>query len=878
MIRTASWVSVLSLCVVALITSVQGERADELNHEEQRPLEALLQAVLGRGAQLEVDDAEADLQAVYRTLPKSEHGMPGPQALRYAVAHYMRSKHFVFFEGLEVHDLWATPVLSPWDVRIFERAPAPILQALNGHNFTTWGVSLREMALYATVLKRFSFHRVMTVLEATFHLLQNKSTSKFSVRKVQKTLTVLTGLLSTLKIDETLDSRELAAHIQAKMPRLIAKLDNPSPNARALIEQEMGRIRFEDGGFSLNPFRSTLPWERVWSLSEHLVTEFAYWQSTECTGMKHTLANLDKESWGRVPLGKFYQAEGTGFLSAVFTESLEFLRSVSAIDDSVPDSPKVIVANYVYSIANAKNLLGDVGFTCRDDCVDVIGVLQQNFSTPSAVPEVILELVAGIVPPSSLTKERLGPLPAKLREKLYRVAEQQGGECILHSRLFMQWLHYAFPLDCPYPQPFWRKKRKERLAFLNNNYSATAEDKVYHISKANAAWHMNSPWLSQWSDEEVSVLQEEQEKPQKNALMESDRTLQWLLLAVIVSLVCSTVRRGYQILRQYKDAKADKLVEELIGSDTAAKELPMRKRSSSGASKAGKGGAGNKTVCAGSKSRQALAVQVQNATTEVTCLPSQEDGADHKKAARDDAKQHVPIKVSLLSDPQNADDHLHVSPVSLGQNAADDTFSVENSANVSPASERQLEAVPTEQPRTCTPDAEDDLLEEAPAAGGIPLEKHFAELQPEELAQVLVQLPSENESHKDFGESSTSTGASPESESVDDATDSLYGFAASGAQESFTIGAQEKPPGLAEKAPEVASELPGLSHMAEAVPKISELVHAMPVPMNFRPPPGLPPPEPGNCNDSGIPLLHEQRIEELLACWDAAEAEDEGEM
>jgi hypothetical protein len=360
--------------------------------------------------------------------------------------------------------------------------------------------------------------------------------------------------------------------------------------------------------------------------------------------MKHTLGDLDKENHGRVPLGRFYQTDSAGALSGVFTESLDFLRSISAIDDSVPDSPKVIVANYVYSIANSKNLLGEIGFTCRNDCFDVIAHLERNFSSPSAAPEVILELVAGIVPPSSLTQEPLGPVPAKLREKLYSMADRQGGGCILHSRLFMQWLHYAFPLDCPYPQPSWRKTRKERTAFLNHAYVATEEDKLYHVSKANGAWHMNSPWLSQWSDEEVSVLHEERPSAQEDARtetpVESDRTLQLLLFAVIAALVFSTVRRGSQILRRYRAAKADKLVEELISSDTGAKELPMRKRSSSGVSS--------------SKSAKAR-----------SRLPS----ADQKKDVREDVKQDLP-RAEPASDSQNADDPQEVSPVSLIQNVA----------------------------------------------------------------------------------------------------------------------------------------------------------------------------------------------------------------
>merc|ERR1719235_484226 len=32
-----------------------------------------------------------------------------------------------------------------------------------------------------------------------------------------------------------------------------------------------------------------------------------------------------------------------------------------------------------------------------------------------------------------------------------QVASVHGGEVPLHSRLFAQWLHYAFPHECPYP-------------------------------------------------------------------------------------------------------------------------------------------------------------------------------------------------------------------------------------------------------------------------------------------------------------------------------------------------------------------------------------------------------------------------------------------
>merc|ERR1719364_209374 len=40
---------------------------------------------------------------------------------------------------------------------------------------------------------------------------------------------------------------------------------------------------------------------------------------------------------------------------------------------------------------------------------------------------------------------------AYLRTRLEEVAAVHGGRIPLHGRLFAQWIHYAFPHDCPYP-------------------------------------------------------------------------------------------------------------------------------------------------------------------------------------------------------------------------------------------------------------------------------------------------------------------------------------------------------------------------------------------------------------------------------------------
>merc|ERR1719310_788642 len=42
-------------------------------------------------------------------------------------------------------------------------------------------------------------------------------------------------------------------------------------------------------------------------------------------------------------------------------------------------------------------------------------------------------------------------ISARARDRLDEVAAHHDGKLPLHGRLFAQWLHYAFPQDCPYP-------------------------------------------------------------------------------------------------------------------------------------------------------------------------------------------------------------------------------------------------------------------------------------------------------------------------------------------------------------------------------------------------------------------------------------------
>jgi len=66
-----------------------------------------------------------------------------------------------------------------------------------------------------------------------------------------------------------------------------------------------------------------------------------------------------------------------------------------------------------------------------------------------ANPEQILELVASF---STKTVEAPRTLSDTLVRRLNLIAEANEGQVPLHGRLFAQWMHHAFPRECPYPQ------------------------------------------------------------------------------------------------------------------------------------------------------------------------------------------------------------------------------------------------------------------------------------------------------------------------------------------------------------------------------------------------------------------------------------------
>merc|ERR1719433_1443286 len=102
----------------------------------------------------------------------------------------------------------------------------------------------------------------------------------------------------------------------------------------------------------------------------------------------------------------------------------------------------------MYSRANCMASSSLYSICCIDECKAIMATLEQSIASSMAEPEVIAELISAI-PSDTVSAPR--DLPAPLRRRLVEIAPRHGGQIPLYGRLFGQWLHHAFPNECPYP-------------------------------------------------------------------------------------------------------------------------------------------------------------------------------------------------------------------------------------------------------------------------------------------------------------------------------------------------------------------------------------------------------------------------------------------
>jgi len=187
-------------------------------------------------------------------------------------------------------------------------------------------------------------------------------------------------------------------------------------------------------------------------LVEQIGDQYGHFQDKECHNLKRSLLALEDMSIGingsgRVRIADFY---GSALKDGnwQFVETTDYLAQLGVLDDHDPKIPRVVIPNYVNSPSNC--LAGSKYYSvcCINECEELLDSLEHRFQTPAVAPQDLLDAVTSLPSSTVPAGRELHPI---LVARLDEIAKHHGGQVPLHGRLFAQWMHHAYPRECPYP-------------------------------------------------------------------------------------------------------------------------------------------------------------------------------------------------------------------------------------------------------------------------------------------------------------------------------------------------------------------------------------------------------------------------------------------
>merc|ERR1711976_583621 len=115
---------------------------------------------------------------------------------------------------------------------------------------------------------------------------------------------------------------------------------------------------------------------------------------------------------------------------------------------------------------------------CINECEALMDHVERRIASPDAEPNRLANVVAAL---ASSTVQAPRELKAPLLHRLNEIAEGHGGTVPLHGRLFAQWMHHAYPRECPFPHISGTKNPQTPSEWIEENG---------RHSLATSAWEM----------------------------------------------------------------------------------------------------------------------------------------------------------------------------------------------------------------------------------------------------------------------------------------------------------------------------------------------------------------------------------------------------
>merc|ERR1719310_458900 len=484
-----------------------------------------------------LDVIERTLAPMYATLPKNANGKLGHATVCYALHRYFVQQHGWFIKGM-------SPDGSGWNgssttTPMQERAPAHVQDLLERH-LGSRGLSLRELAALASVLHSQVGQEYLGRSDRAYRITGAPIEGRATEQQFTKAITLWMTMLIIWPDMHRVNNKQILG-AESRMRRYFPHWDD-----LLLWVQDVRQSVAYTQRTRQNPFvGESFELEAMHQVAAEVPRRFGWWHDQLCVDMKSALLEMEgTRSTGRVSLGAFYGGKSAG-KDWRFIESVDYLRQLGALDESDPRRLRVIVPNYLIGPNNCIEASEVHTYCCKDECGELVAEVERGVAAPTGAPGDIANIVSQI---SSDTVDAPRNLTLGLVGKLEEVARRHGGRVPLHGRLFAQWMHHAFPLECPHPHVSGTTAPMTADKFQNSvaNVSVTTSERHHYIAAQASLQALPEGEESLvWSDEEELLTYYDFEPRWEVGNLRSFAVQASLvLLASLVPVTVCTLRSG----------------------------------------------------------------------------------------------------------------------------------------------------------------------------------------------------------------------------------------------------------------------------------------------------------------------------------------------
>lgn len=446
------------------------------------------------------------LTPVWNALPKTGNSRIERASLRYLAHRYFNSRSALMIRGFEP----SRPVnQSDWgsaDI-LSQRVPLFVEAVLESQHVQEHGFGFDDAVRMVAALEELIFDSESTLLETVYNEQRKLTTRSLSYAG-------LSQVLESYMFHWMLGGDEEAIALLLEQPKLRAQT---FPHWQMVVDFVKGRVtamqyqRYSDPRGNTRPGHHALAprysFEDAHKVVGEMTKSFASFWESECRTMTASLVEMDKHNTGRVPLSTFY---GTGLDKEWrFGESEEYLRALGALDETSSWRGKqVIIPNYIQAASNCIVSAPHYFVCCINYCENILGEIETAIGAPTALPTQILSLVGNMTSQTTLDREDSPTLQGPLTAQLEQIATAHDGTVPLHGRLFAQWLHYAFPRECPFPHKVGLVDTSSPYEFGDSAVASDGEKKNHSVTAESDILRMTrdeEEWMSQWTSEEELI-------------------------------------------------------------------------------------------------------------------------------------------------------------------------------------------------------------------------------------------------------------------------------------------------------------------------------------------------------------------------------------